>query len=108
MNSRIEEDGIQIGVPEPHPCGLRTSNISPYDLENDYLDLINCCQRHVCRLYGYYKSKKSGPSNSFGYPFKLEPVSKIELIENENSVRANILTMRNDPYINVHNRLICH
>ena len=43
-------------VPNPHPCSLNTENIKAEDLDTDYFNLINCCQRHVCRLEGYCKS----------------------------------------------------
>ncbi len=104
MNERLETGGLQPGVPEPHPCSLRTSQISSDELKNDYLDLANCCQRHVCRLDGYCKSRKKGKENEcrFGYPFKIEPVSRIEFSETENSVKANVICMRNDPYMNRH------
>ena len=89
MNERLETGGLQPGVPEPHPCSLRTSQIWSDELKNDYLDLANCCQRHVCRLDGYCKSRKKGKENEcrFGYPFKIEPVSRIEFSETENSVK---------------------
>jgi hypothetical protein len=108
MNTRIDNGGLQIGVPDPHPCGLRTTDIEDSKLDNDYLDICNCCQRHVCRLEGYCKSKKCDNKCRFGYPFQIEPVSRIEFTETENSVRATVLCMRNDPFMNVHNRVICH
>ncbi|CAF1021150.1 unnamed protein product [Brachionus calyciflorus] len=40
-------------VPNPHPCSIKTSNVNVDYLEKDYENLINCCQRHVCRLNGY-------------------------------------------------------
>ena len=57
MNNRL--NFIQDVVPEPHPCSLRTSLIKYEDMDDDYNDLINCCQRHVCSVNGYCKSKKA-------------------------------------------------
>lgn len=106
-NERLENDGLQIGVPDPHPCSLRTKVTTDDEMNQDYLSISNCCQRHVCRLEGYCKSTKH-KSCRFGYPFKVEPVSRIEFTENSNSVNATILSMRNDPFMNIHNRLVSH
>jgi hypothetical protein len=70
MNTRDKQ--IENVVPDPHPCFLNTNNISKENMDQDYADLINCCQRHVCRLNGYCKSVKFGANVCrFGYPFKL-------------------------------------
>jgi hypothetical protein len=109
MNTRV--DRIENVVPDPHPCSLNTNNISKEDLDKDYENLINCCQRHVCRLDGYCKSVKHGPNMCrFGYPFKIEDATRIEFKEEPNSkvIRAEICLKRNDPFLNMHNRLICH
>ena len=109
MNTRlIDHQSLIIGVPEPHPCSLRTQNIPQDKIEEDYQQLSNCCQRHVCRLDGYCKSKKFSKNCRFGYPFKLEEATRLEFIETENTVKASILLKRNDEYMNMHNRLICH
>ena len=71
MNTRlIDNQSLIAGVPESHPCSIRTANIAQNNIEEDYQDLSNCCQRHVCRLEGYCKST---------------------FVETENTVRANIL-----------------
>jgi hypothetical protein len=86
---------------------------------NDYTSLINCYKRHVCRPDGYCNSSKQSNNNDcrFGYPFKNENESKIIFTEKSNSkklklkkaeVKAEFIIKRNDPYLNVHNRLICH
>ncbi|RNA16317.1 ATP-dependent DNA helicase PIF1 [Brachionus plicatilis] len=94
-------------VPTPHPCSIKTSNINIDNLENDYKNLINCCQRHVCRINGYCKSKVSGKCR-FTYPFELQEKTKINFIETKDSVKAEIVLLRNDPWMNMHNRIICH
>ncbi|RNA34445.1 hypothetical protein BpHYR1_037254 [Brachionus plicatilis] len=33
-------------------------------LDKDYEDLINCCQRHVCRINGYCKSTKNAGNST--------------------------------------------
>ena len=80
MNMRLQNGEIlQLGVPDPHPCSYRTASIDPEKLDNDYNDITNCCQRHVCRLDGYCKSKKGDNKCRFGYPFKIEPVTRMNI-----------------------------
>ncbi|CAF1095497.1 unnamed protein product, partial [Brachionus calyciflorus] len=105
MNPRTQF--VENCVPNPQPCSIKTSNVNVDDLEKDYENLINCCQRHACRLNGYCKSKISGQFR-FKYPFDLQEKTKISFIENKNSVKAEISLVRNDPYMNMHNRFICH
>ncbi|RNA33426.1 ATP-dependent DNA helicase PIF1, partial [Brachionus plicatilis] len=97
-------------VPDPHPCSLRTNKIKLEELPKDYENLIYCCQRHKCRLDGYFKSSlaKNYGKCRFSFPFELESKTRIEFKETAKSVRAEIVFARNDPYLNMHNRLICH
>ncbi len=97
-----------INVPVPHPCSIDFTKVSFDDRDNDYEELINCVQRHVCRLNGYCKSSKviNVGKCRFGYPIALEEKTRIEFIENGKNVRAEIKLKRNDRYLNVHNRLI--
>jgi len=54
MNTR--QTLVENEIPNPHPCSIHSTEITP-DLQNeDYENLINCCQRHVCRSEGYCKS----------------------------------------------------
>ncbi|RNA27124.1 ATP-dependent DNA helicase PIF1, partial [Brachionus plicatilis] len=54
MNTKT--DFTDKSVPVPHPCSLCTNRINDECLSKDYEELINCCQRHSCRLEGYCKS----------------------------------------------------
>jgi hypothetical protein len=74
MNTRASNDTIENKVPDPHPCSYDPKNIQ--DSDKDYELISNCCQRHVCRLNGYCKSKKTNKCR-FGYPYAIE--SKLEL-----------------------------
>ncbi|CAF1045089.1 unnamed protein product [Brachionus calyciflorus] len=105
MNPRTQQ--AESCVPDPHPCSLKTSNIDENKLDDDYNDLINCCQRHVCRINGYCKSKQVARCR-FTYPFDLQEKTKIYFIETQNTVKAEINLMRNDQFMNMHNRLVCH
>ncbi len=104
MNPRKENEANE--VPDPHPCSLNTNKISDDAFDKDYEDLINCCQRHVCRPNGGYCSSKKGCR--FGFPFDLLEKSRIVFNETKYSVKCEINLMRNDPNTNIHNRLICH
>lgn len=97
MNPR--KDFKENVCPEPHPCSLDASTIK--DHKEHYENIVNCCQRHVCRLEAYCKSK-SGKCR-FGYPFQLEKSTRLEFIETKNSVKAEIHLKRYDPYLNMHN-----
>ena len=99
---------VQAVVPEPHPCSLRTSLIQNEDIDDDYNDLINCCQRHVCRVNGNCKSKNAKKACRYDYPFDVSEKTRIEFEESINSVKAKLILKRNDPYMNLHNRIICH
>lgn len=45
-------------IPDPHPCSINITLVDPDKKDDDYFNLINFCQRHVCRLDGYCKSNK--------------------------------------------------
>jgi len=97
------------GVPEPHPCCIDIQLLPEHLLEEDYIELVNCTQRHVCRSDGYCKSKKKNMLNKcrFGYPFASNQYTKINFSSNSNNnVNAEICIARNDPYMNPHSRLI--
>ena len=53
-------------------------------------------------------SKKFFNKCRFGYPFPLETKTRIHFTETEISVRAEIFLKRNDSFMNMHNRSICH
>jgi hypothetical protein len=91
-----------------HPCAKAFNAFLTKDLKSDYESIINCCQRHVCRLSGYCKSSKKFNKCRFGYPLELLEKSHIIFSETKNTVRAKILIKRNDAHLNIHNRLICH
>ncbi len=106
MNSKSLDDKPQ--VPDPHPCSIRTSEIETSAKDEDYTELANCCQRHVCQLTSYCKSIKAGKTCRFGFPFHKQTKTKIEFTETANSVRAEFQLKRNDPFMNPHCRLVCN
>ena len=97
---------VENEVPNPHPCSLEQSTILSHMQNNDYEDLINCCQRHVCRSEGYCKSAKKHGCR-FGYPIEKTEKTHISFDEDVNgNVKANIHIKRNDEFMNIHNRVI--
>ena len=54
MNLRGQDVAEVDTVPDPHPCSKNVLDIldDPDSLDLDYLELSNCCQRHVCRSDG--------------------------------------------------------
>lgn len=93
-------------VPNPHPCSLDQNQIKQEDKNEFYENIVNCCQRHQCRLENYCKSTNKKTCR-FNYPMEICEATHIEFIEIGNSVRAQIFLKRNDTQMNVHNRIIC-
>jgi len=97
-------------VPDPHPCCIDIQLLDDSQLENDYIELVNCTQRHVCRMNGYCISKKKNMENRcrFGYPFAHNEYTKIMFSEIGSKVDSDLCLARNDSYMNPHSRLIAH
>jgi hypothetical protein len=97
-------------IPEPHPCSIQYADLQNVDKDRDYEELINCVQRHVCRLNGYCKSSKKQNEGKcrFGYPIAVKDKTSIEFMVSGNKVKAEIKLKRNDKFLNVHNRLLTH
>jgi hypothetical protein len=95
-------------VPEPHPCCYDICLLNPEEYDEDYLRLVNCVQRHVCRTEGYCKSKKKKMAKQcrFGFPFKCKEKSEIIFNETQTKVSAEIELKRNDPFMNPHIRMV--
>jgi hypothetical protein len=97
-------------VPDPHPCCIDIRLLDETEYDKDYIELVNCTQRHVCRTEGYCKSKKDNSFNQcrFGYPFDLLGETKIVFAESLKNINPELVLARNDPYMNPHCRIIAH
>lgn len=104
VNPRTEV--IESAVPNPHLCSLDQNLIEPEKENEFYESVVNCCQRHQCRMESYCKSSTKTTCR-FNYPMELCTATHIEFIENGNSVKAQIFLKRNDTNMNMHYRLIC-
>ena len=94
--------GINTPIPEIHPCQKSSDQI--VDDAQDYIELINKLQRHTrCSTsYCLREKKNSEPVCRFGYPKEL---SGQTYIRDDNHGQPELVSARNDPYINPHNRL---
>ncbi len=101
---------LEPDVQAEHPCCIDICLLDPAEYDEDYLKLVNCCQRHFCRIPGYCsnKKKKTIKQCRFGFPFKLQETTEIIFTETLNRVLAEIKLARNDPWMNSHNKLITH
>jgi hypothetical protein len=90
---------------EQHPCSQNIETLNENELDSDYNNLINSCQRHKCSSYCLKRRNKETKCR-FNYPFELQNETSIVFTKNEKtgSVKAEILFKRNDPYMNVHNQ----
>ena len=96
-------------VPDPHPCAKDCSELTANDFNDvDYESLINCFQRHVCRLGGYCKNKLNSLLCRFGYPIQIRDKTIITFTETKSCIKASLFLKRNDSQMNIHNRLLCH
>jgi len=88
-------------VPERHPSQKNIDEISD-DLQ-DYIELVNKLQRHTrCSPSYCLRSNRRGEQYCrFGYPKEIVENTTI----NDNNGKLKLITSRNDPYINPHDRL---
>jgi hypothetical protein len=107
LNPKTDLSQIPV-VPDPHPCCIDICLLDPNQYDDDYLQIVNCCQRHICRVEGYCKSKKKNLINQcrFGFPRTLTDESKIIFKETKTRVLAEMELATNDPYMNPHIRLL--
>ncbi len=103
------------GTLDPHPCCIDISLIAQGDYPTDFKELVNCVQRHVCRLDGYCKKKNKvdkkpigDPVCRFGYPFSLNEKTIIKFTESKSNVRADLVLKSNDPHMNAHMPIFAH
>ena len=99
--------------PAIHPCKRKFIHIPAVDLDSDYVDLINTCQRHTHCSTAYCLRKTNIDSElrcRFKFPFEHCQETRLEFEEvqkknNSVSYRAKIITKRNDARLNNHQRL---
>ena len=95
--------GINATIPTHHPCQKRSDEIE--NDEQDYIELINKLQRHTrCNLsYCLHVNRRTGQQICrFGYPKEFN--NRTYIREDQNG-QPELVTARNDPNINPHNRL---
>lgn len=93
-------------VPNPHPCSVDFLDVQDHGYSDDYAQIVNCCQRHICAPSGYCLSKKTGGCR-FGFPIAKQDKTEIVFVESGSRVKAEIVIKRNDEFLNVHNPIMC-
>jgi len=99
--------------PSIHPCQRLHTNVQ--DSDSDYVDLLNTVQRHTNCSSNYCLRKKQNEADlkcRFKFPFEPCANTKLEFepvhrnnTSNTTQYKANIITKRNDPRLNNHQRL---
>jgi len=96
--------GLNAARPERHPC-QKSSNKIDYGIQ-DYIELINKLQRHTRCSASYYLRKKKGQEICrFGYP---KEYNNHTIIQEDKNGQPELITKRNDPLINPHDRIQLH
>ena len=98
--------------PQSHPCQKKITQISDND-DEDYIDLLNTCQRHTRCSTQYCLKHKSNDSElkcRFNFPYELCNETKLgfgPVHTEDKSVkyRVKLVTKRNDSRLNNHQRL---
>ena len=98
--------------PQSHPCQKKITQISDND-DEDYIDLLNTCQRHTRCSTQYCLKHKSNDSElkcRFNFPYELCNETKLEfepVHTKDKSVKykVKLVTKRNDSRLNNHQRL---
>ena len=94
--------GINAPILEKHPCQKGSDELQD-NSQQDYIELINKLQRHTRCSTSYYirVNKRTGRQTCrFSYP--KEHNDRI-FIRNDNQGQPELVTARNDLYINSHN-----
>ena len=97
--------------PTVHPCQQHHENIQNSD--DDYIDLLNTVQQHTRCSSNYCLRKKENESElhcRFNFPFQPSMTTKLEFepINSKTAIsqyRVKVITKRNDPRLNNHQRL---
>ena len=94
---------INAAIPEQHPCQKCSDEID--DGSQDYVELINKLQRHTRCSPSYcirINKRTSQQTCRFGYP---KDHNDLTFIREDNHGQPELVTVRNDLYINPPNRL---
>src|SRR2546429_3592229 len=94
--------GLTASFPERHPCQKRSDELLHYDLQ-DYVDLVNKLQRHTrCNSSYCLRVDRTGCQYCrFGYPKNITGNTHLQ----DDNGQPELITARNDPLLNPHDRL---
>ena len=106
FNNSLPSEDWRMPSPNNHPSAKNPLEIIDY--EQDYNDLVNTVERHTRCNPAYCLRKKSGETQltcRFDYPCPIQDNTEIQFETLPNGrIRAKVITKRNDPLINTHNR----
>ena len=99
--------------PDQHPCKRSFKEIPKSKLDDDYIDLLNTVQRHTKCSTNYCLKRNADNSDlqcRFKYPVELSEKTTLvfEAINSKDETikyRAKVVTKRNDPRLNNHQRI---
>jgi hypothetical protein len=110
-NPELPQDGNWQN-PQIHPCSRQYSDISENESQSDYIDLLNTVQRHTRCSTKYCLRHVNGSTDlhcRFNYPF--DCCEKTQLLfeqihtrDNTPHYKAKVITKRNDPRLNNHQK----
>ena len=99
--------------PHVHPCSRQHKDIDDSQQTDDYIDLINTVQRHTTCSTRYclkHETNKEGLHCRFNYPIECSDTTKLEFQpvhtkDKSKKYKATIVTARNDPRLNTHQKI---
>ena len=99
--------------PHVHPCSRQHKDIDDSQQTDDYIDLINTVQRHTTCSTRYclkHETNKEGLHCRFNYPIECSDITKCEFQpvhtkDKSKKYKATIVTARNDPRLNTHQKI---
>ena len=93
--------GLDMPVPEWHLCQKKSNEL--YDDQQDYIDLINKLQRHTRCSPAYYLciDQEGKQTCRFKYP---KEINEQIFVRDDERGQPELVTARNDPYVNPHSR----
>ena len=108
INEAMPQEHWQL--PTPHPCTQQLTAVAEQHLDSDYHDLVNAVERHTRCSAAYCLRKKHGQQEAtcrFNYPRPEQQSTDIEFEQlPDGTVRATVITKRNDLRVNSHNRVM--
>ncbi|XP_066922146.1 uncharacterized protein [Clytia hemisphaerica] len=97
--------------PQVHPCKVDYRNLNPEEMSTDYANLVNSVEKHLCSSAYCLRQKNDDTTCRFHFPFEVNEKTHLEFekVKSRDGVerfRAKVVTSRNDPRVNRHQRVL--